>query len=152
MPQKQNPTAKRGRGRPPHVATVALRRKVSVAAGGGMRHTEIALALGISTDTLLRYYADELTTGALARRMEALSGLHALAKKGNPGAVRAYLAIQPQLMTAPTEGDQPAVPAPAEPPKATPGVRLGKKDQAQADAMTAPIGTEWGSLLPVSLQ
>jgi hypothetical protein len=45
--------------------------------------------------------------------------------------------------------------APAETPAAPAAQKaapMGKKEQAQADALTAPAGTEWGALLPTPLQ
>ena len=144
MPNNSTP-AKLGRGRPPHVPTAASRRKVAIAAGGGMRHEDIATALGINDDTLRKYYAAELSAGALSKRMEVIEGLHAAAKRGSSSAARAYLEIQPEFGIPPALPKEP--PPPAEPkPEKVPA--LGKKEQAQADAMTAHVGTEWADLLP----
>lgn len=145
MPNKRTTSdVKRGRGRPPHVPTAASRRKVAVSAGGGMRHEDIALALGISAPTLLKYYGHELSSGAMERRAEVMIALHQAAKKGSSSAARAYLALTPELHAppAPAEGD--AKPEQPAAPKAAP---LGKKEQAQADAATAQQGTEWERLL-----
>lgn len=150
MPTKPTTAgAKKPRGRPPHAPTAAQRRRVSVAAGAGMTREEIAIAIGIDRDTLAKYYEAELSKGALERRMEVFQGLHAAAKRGNSGAAKAYLAIAPQ-MAAPPLPDAPAAGESAAPPPKT--APLGKKEQAQADAITAQVGTEWGSLLPASLQ
>ena len=127
----------RPRGRPPFVPTAAQRRRVSIAAGGGMRHVDIATALGISRETLEKYFEAELSAGALERRMEVLQALHAAAKKGSSSAARAYL----QHEATPAVPPAPKAEAPA---KTEP---LGKKAQAQADAATAARGTEWDSLL-----
>jgi DNA-binding CsgD family transcriptional regulator len=139
----------RGRGRPEFVATAALKRKVSTAAGGGMSHEEIALALGISRKTLEKHFEHELSVGAYQRRMEALEGLHRAAKKGNVGAARAYLQTQPALAVPPLGGTQPGAsatpPAGAEPPMAK---AAGKKEQAAAAAATAADGSDWADLLP----
>lgn len=127
----------RPRGRPAFAPTAAQRRQVSIAAGGGMRHVDIATALGISRETLEKHFEVELAGGALARRMEVLQALHAAAKKGSSSAARAYLQHEAT----------PAVPPrPAAEPDAKPAP-LGKKEQAQADAVTAARGTEWDSLL-----
>lgn len=128
----------RPRGRPAFSPTAAQRRQVSIAAGGGMRHIDIATALGISRETLEKYFQAELSAGALARRMEVLQALHAAAKKGSSSAARAYL--QHEATPAVPPAPQPDAPAP----KAEP---LGKKAQAQADAVTAARGTDWDNLL-----
>lgn len=143
MTQKPKTQAKRGRGRPPHVPTAASRHKVSVAAGAGMRHADIAIALGISHDTLSRYYEAELTEGALARRMEVVNAMHAAAKKGQSSAARVYLEHVPQLAAPPLPAPQPDKPA-AEPKPAP----LGKKERANLDSKTAQQGTGWEDILP----
>lgn len=123
-----------------------------------MRHVDIAIALGISRETLEKYYEAELSTGANLRRMEALHGLYTAAKRGNAAAVKAYLSLTPELAS-PRPGvgdDRPPAAAPAAAasnqaavtPK--PAVPLGKKEQAQADARTAHVGTEWDALLSPS--
>jgi|SRR6185295_3008052 len=150
MPEKSE---KRGRGRPAHKPNPRTRRDVSIAAGGGMPHEEIAIAMGISTDTLRKYYEDELSVGANIRRMEALKGLHKAAKRGSSSAAKAYLAVSPQLAVPPTQPPAPSEPAPAPAESA----KLGKKDQADADAKTAHHSDpEWRDLLdgkpPTTLQ
>lgn len=144
-----NKPAKRPRGRPEHQVTAATRRQVSIAAGGGMRHEDIAIALGISRETLRKHYIAELTVVANLRRLEVLHALHTAARKGSTSAAKAYLAVQPQLEAPPVGvGDGAAAPvgapAPAAPKMAAP---MGKKAQAQADAKTAHVGTEWDALL-----
>ncbi|RTL40552.1 MAG: hypothetical protein EKK53_15300 [Burkholderiales bacterium] len=124
------------------------RRKVAAAAAGGMSHDAIALALGITRPTLVKYFDAELTTGAAQKRMEALDALFAAAKKGNVSAIKTVLlvsgAVEPP--TAPgagasTEGEKPeATPAPSS--------RLGKKEAQQIAARSAQDGTEWADLLP----
>lgn len=144
MPVKS--TTKRPRGRPAHVPTTILRRKVSIAAGGGMLHENIAIALEISVDTLQKYYARELSVGANQRRIDVLEARYRVAvKKGSSSAAKAYLADEPQTAVPPAP--QPEAPAPA-PSAAPPAVKLGKKDQANVDAVTAADGTTWSDLLP----
>jgi hypothetical protein len=146
MPNKS--PVKRGRGRPEHKPTVASRRTVSIGAGGGMRHEDIALALGINRDTLTKHYALELSTGAAMRRLEVLQAQYRAAlKKGSTSAAKAYLAVEPELAAPPVPppGVPAAAPAPAE---AAPVAKtMGKKEQQAADAVTAGQGTEWESLL-----
>jgi hypothetical protein len=138
MPKK---STGRGRGRPAHKPSDAQRRDVSIAAGGGMPHEEIAIAMGIGVDTLRKYYEAELSVGANVRRMEALKGLHKAAKRGSSSAAKAYLAATPQVAAPPAPPTQPDPPPAAEQPK------LGKKEQADADAKTAHRDTDWAELL-----
>lgn len=123
------------RGRPPFAPTEAQRRHVSIAAGAGMDHGEIALAIGVSHVTLSKYFAHELTVGACQRRMEVLVAVHKQAKRGNVAAAKAYGQLAPRPGAAGTSVD-------------------GKKAQAQVAAGTAQQGTEWESLLtpPTSVQ
>ena len=133
-----NSTAKRGRGRPAFKPTAAQRRQVSIAAAGGMRHDDIAIAIGICRDTLTKHFELELSAGAAARRMEVL---------GDSSAAKAFLAAAPLLGVPPVpEQAKPKAAEPAAAPDA-PKPKLGKKEQAQADAQTATDGTEWASLL-----
>lgn len=118
-------------GRPAYKPTVVQRRMVRNAAAGGMTHEEIAVALEIHRHTLEKYFATELSSGALHRRMEVLDAMARTALKGNVAAQKAFLAQTPTLAAPPVE--------PAKP--------LGKKDQANADAHTAAVGTDWDDLI-----
>jgi hypothetical protein len=110
-----------------------------------MRHEDIAIALGISRPTLDKWYQAELSEAASLRRMEVMQSLYVAAKKGSSAAAKAYLAHEPQISAPPAPaGARPAEPVKAEQPKAAP---LGKKEQQQADAVNAHVGTEWDSLL-----
>ncbi len=119
-------------GRPPHKPTVVSRRKVTNAAACGMSHEEIAIGLGIARNTLDKYYATELSAGALNRRMEVFDAMVTTAKKGNVAAQKAVLAMTPGVAAPPVPKEEP----------------VGKKEQANRDAVTAANGTEWGDLLP----
>ena len=119
-------------GRPAHKPTPVTRRKVTNAAAGGMSHEEIAVALGLHRHTLEKHYAAELSSGALGRRMEVLDAMASTALKGNVSAQKSFLAMTPTLAAPPVEPEKP----------------LGKKDQANADAVTAAQGTDWAELLP----
>ena len=119
-------------GRPAFRPTPAQRRKVSVAAGAGMSHEEIALGLGIARNTLEKHFEQELSVGAYSRRLEVLDAMHRTAVKGNVAAQKAYVALTPAVA---------APPVPAEKPK-------GKKEQAEAYATNAARGTDWDDLLP----
>lgn len=127
--------------RPSFKPTPTQRRQVSIAAGAGMSHEEIAIALGIARNTLEKHFTTELSVGALQRRMEVLNAMHVAAKKGNVAAQKAYMAMTPIPVAPPVpEGDA----QPAEKPAAK---RVGKKEQAQIDATTAAQGTGWEDLL-----
>mgnify|MGYP003835301557 CR=1 FL=1 len=151
--------ATRKPGRPSFKPTAAMRDKVAIAVGGGMKHEDIAEALGISAPTLRKHFDAELSRVAHTKRLEALVALQRSAKKGNVSAIRAYLNLVP---TVTASGDLPGEPAetPAGGPAATPAapgpvsatpvatVPIGKKEAAQAAAFTAQHGTEWDGLLP----
>lgn len=121
-------------GRPAYKPTPVSRRKVTNAAAGGMSHEEIAIALGISRNTLEKHYEMELSTGALNRRAEVLDAMARTALKGNVSAQKAFLALTPTLAAPPLEPSKPEA--------------LGKKAQANEDAKTAAAGTDWEDLLP----
>lgn len=113
-----------------------------------MLHENIAVALEISIDTLRKYYQSELAVGSTRRRMDVLQAMYrAATTKGSTSAAKVYLANEPQMAVPPLpkESEAPA-PAPASVPVAAP--KLGKKDQANLDAVTAATGTDWADLLP----
>lgn len=125
-----------------------MRRKVAAAAAGGMSHDAIALALGITRPTLVKYFDAELTTGAAQKRLEALDALFAAAKKGNVSAIKTVLlvsgAVEPPAVPgagASSEEKKPEVVPP-------PAARLGKKEAATIAARSAQDGTDWADLLP----
>lgn len=77
---------------PPFKPTESQRATVSVAAGAGVRHADIAAGLGISRNTLEKYFADDLKVHAVRRRIDVLDALHRAAMQGNALAARTYLA------------------------------------------------------------
>jgi hypothetical protein len=121
--------------RPEHKPTPALRKKVSIAAGGGMSHEKIALAIGIDRKTLEKHYALEISVGATQRRLEVIEAMHKEAVGGNVAAQKAFLSITPKSET--TQPHQEGEPR-----------TNGKKEQANEDAKTAAAGTAWNELLP----
>lgn len=122
-------------GRPAHKPTPTTRRRVTNAAACGMSHEEIAIGLGIHRHTLDKHYADELSTGAINRRMEVFDVMVATAKKGNVAAQKAVLAMTPAAAAPPVPKEEP----------------VGKKEQANRDAVTAAEGTDWNDLLPAGV-
>src|SRR5690349_15380674 len=99
-----------------------------------MSHQEIALGMGIARETLEKYFDTELSIGAYERRIEVLEQMHASALKGNQTAAKNYLAKTPAIAPPPLKADLSLEPE-------------GKKAQAQADARTAQVGSEWADLL-----
>lgn len=120
-----------------------MRSRVSTCAAAGWSHETIARTIGIARETLLKYFADDLELGAMRKKAEALEGLQKAAKKGNAAAVRLFLQMYPELTPG---GERPPAEAPA---KAAMAPKLGKKEQAQAEATTAQEkDPEWRELLP----
>lgn len=108
-----------------------------------MSHEAIAQALSLSKPTLEKYYATELATGSNMRRMDVLEKLFQSARKGSTSAARAYLHNQPEFHVL-GEGN---IAKPAAEPKRK-AEKIGKKDQAQVDAVDAESGTGWDGVLP----
>lgn len=115
-------------GRPAFEPTEEQREEVAIAAGGGMSHERIALALGIDRGTLEKHFEAELAGGAYRKRLDQVVAMYRAGMKGNVAAQKAYLALEPGLAAPPAE-------KPAEP--------LGKKEQKNKDATTAHVGTSW---------
>lgn len=130
-------------GRPPHQPTDELRRRVAICAGAGMFHEDIAIAIGISRPTLTKHYQFELFHGALAKRADVLVALYENAMKGNVSAQKAYASLDPPKVSAP----DPEAPGAGQYPPPPADAKLGKKEQAQIDAKTAHVGTDWDDLL-----
>lgn len=116
-----------------------MRKRVSVGAAGGMTHEEIALALGITRPTLDKYFEMELSVGAHQRRLDVLNAMFqaATGRKKNVAAQKAFIATSIAIAAPPQ-------------PDAEKGKPKGKKDQANEDATTAQVGTEWAELLKPS--
>jgi hypothetical protein len=126
--------------RPEHKPTAATRRRVEIAAGGGMSHEAISQALKIDPKTLRKHYEGELASGANLRRVQILETLFASARKGNTSAAKAYLQNAPQFEAL----SETAAAAP-------PAAKQGKKEKAAADAVGAEAGTAWDGVLPANV-
>jgi hypothetical protein len=96
----------------------------------------IARSLGISTPTLMKHFAEELENGHANRRRELTTWMFETAAKGN-AAMQKHLDQMGRV--APPTADREAKPIRPE--------KLGKKEQAQAEAETAHEQSDWGSLL-----
>lgn len=120
-----------------HKPTAASRRRVEIAAGGGMTHEAIAQVLKIDAKTLRKHYEMELASGAQLKRAQVLETLFSQARKGSTSAARLYLRHEPQFEPLGESAVEHAEkPAP-----------VGKKEQANIDATTAAEGTDWDDLI-----
>lgn len=126
------------RGRPAFKATAALRRRVQELVACGMSQDDVARAIGCTTPTLQKHFAEELQTGAAKKRAEALGLLWKSARSGNVAAQKKLEELT-KVAAAEAAFDSLRDPAPAKAPK------LGKKEQAAEEAKGAGgPGSEWG--------
>lgn len=128
------------RGRPAFKVTAARRESVKLMKADGFTHERIAAQLGCTTPTLLRHFAAELEFGADTVRRQALESLRRASRKGNVAASKALLNIA-SLEPPPAPSSTPLDVAPKAEEK------LGKKDQANRDALVADEGTSWSKLV-----
>jgi hypothetical protein len=84
-------TSKDKGGRPPHLPNGDTRNKVFMLSTVGTRHEDIATVLGISTDTLTKYYHDELAKGRIEANASVAETLFKQAKEGNTTAMIFWL-------------------------------------------------------------
>ena len=74
-------------GRPPHVPTNQTRRLVEMMSGCGIPQMQIALSVGISDETLRKYYRQELDLGAIVANAKVAETLFRQAtEEGNTAA------------------------------------------------------------------
>ncbi len=73
---------KLGKGRPPHLPNADTRIKVYTLSTVGTRHEDIASVLGISHDTLVKYYKEELDKGRIEANASVAETLFKQAKEG----------------------------------------------------------------------
>lgn len=132
------------RGRPPLKVTKKLRERVQEYRACGMSEEDIALALDISRPTLRKHFSLELRKGHAVKRAHAINLLWSTAKKGNVSAQRKLIDMTKVMEDPKTAGER------AADPKGPPNLKViarGKKEQAQDDAHTAHLGTEWEGVL-----
>lgn len=128
---------------PAFKATKAQKIQVECYVADGMSEDEIAIALGITKQTLIRHFWLGLSRGAVRQRAKLLDLMHETAKGGKGNAtVQKKLLERMNLAAAEKE----VVP---ERPRAK-IKKLGKKEQANLDAETASDGTDWGDDLSVT--
>jgi hypothetical protein len=78
-------------GRPHHLPDETTRNKVFMLSTVGTRHEDIATVLGISADTLTKYYHDELAKGRIEANASVAETLFKQAKEGNTTAMIFWL-------------------------------------------------------------
>jgi len=87
----EQPESKDKGGRPRHLPNGDTRNKVFMLSTVGTRHEDIATVLGISTDTLTKYYHDELAKGRIEANASVAETLFKQAKEGNTTAMIFWL-------------------------------------------------------------
>lgn len=81
---ENNSVEKHPGGRPPFQPTEEQRRIVNVMAAGGFQQVAIAHALGISDNTLRKYFAEELEVGGAKAHATVVANLYKQATKDDP--------------------------------------------------------------------
>jgi hypothetical protein len=137
-------------GRPEHIATQQNRNRVSMLVALGWSNKRIAAALYVTTPTLRKHYFSELKYRAVARdRLEATMATRLWSlflEDGNVAAAKEFRRLLDRndlLLYGQTRAAPP--PTPAAP-------KLGKKEQALADAMHPDGGTPLGHLMALRQQ
>jgi hypothetical protein len=123
-------------GRPRHVPTKETQDMVESLSGFGIPQDEIAKLIGIDPKTLRLHYAEQIELGGIKANARVAQNLFNMATKPNREGLQA--AIFWLRVRAGWSEYSPRPPAP-EP--------LGKKATAEAEALTAGRGTEWGHLV-----
>ena len=78
-------------GRPPHEPTEQTRLQAKTLAAVGIRHEDIAAKLGITADTLTKYYRKELDDGRVDANAQIGKSLFEQARAGNTTAMIFWL-------------------------------------------------------------
>ena len=123
------------RGPAVHIPTSVLREKVKRLAGFGVQNPEIAKAIGISHPTLMKYYAEEIIAGPAETNAKVAEALYLKALSGERNSVQAAI-----FWLKCRAGWRELPPPPAE-------EAIGKKEQANREAVTAARGTDWEQVL-----
>ncbi len=90
-PSKDLTENPRKAGRPPHLPNVDTRNRVYLLSTVGTRHEDIASVLGITHDTLVKYYKEELDKGRIEANASVAETLFKQAKEGNTTAMIFWL-------------------------------------------------------------
>jgi len=137
--------ARRRPGRPQFRATPALIRKVEELIGSGVSEDDTARAVGCSTETLRKHFAENIRGARAKKRAEAIQLLWKSARAGNVSAQKKL-----EEMTWRVCADKTVISATPESRRSAPKpANVGKKEAAQEAALSAGVGTDWGDdLLP----
>ena len=87
---------KKKRGRPPYLVTADTQKKVFDLSIVGTRYEDIALLLGISDDTLVKYYKPELEKGRIEANAAVAGTLFEKAKQGDTSSMIFWLKTRAQ--------------------------------------------------------
>ena len=136
-----------GPGRPPHVPDEKNRTMVRMMAALGITEDDMALILQISAPTLRKHYREQLRIGHIEANTKVAAALYSTAIKGGREGTQAAIFWLRTRAGWRDDGFRglAARGGEADEPKPEP---MGKKAAAQALAVEAAEGTEWGSLLP----
>lgn len=126
----------RKRGRPPYKASAKQRRTVEEMRSCGESVASIARALDIDEDTLLKHFEQELAHGQSRRRREVIELLYRNARRGNVSAQKRL-----EQMTSPRPADENVAT------RLTTPAKLGKKEQANLDALHPDTASPMGELM-----
>jgi hypothetical protein len=144
------PANRGGRGRPQHLPTHENRNKVSMLLALGWSNERIAAALNVTQPTLRKHYFSELKFRDVARdRLNAAFMMKVWneADAGNVGAMRLFAQLVDKNDIA--VGHDSFYGAQRREAEEERPAKLGKKEQAAAEAETAGQGTGWGDdLIP----
>jgi hypothetical protein len=129
-------TGQNAGGRPPYEPTDKERAQVRMLSGMGIPMTDIAKVIGISVPTLATHFRSDLDLGFIEANTKVAASLFKAATDATkPSVVAQIFWLKCRAGWSETEGVVP---------EETPG----KKAQAQAQAKTAHLGTDWDGILP----
>jgi len=94
--KEQKNITKRKRGRPPYLVTKETQKQVYNLSIVGTRYEDIALVLGISDDTLTKYYKSELEKGRIEANAAVAGTLYEKAKQGDTSSMIFWLKTRAQ--------------------------------------------------------
>jgi hypothetical protein len=94
--KEQKNITKRKVGRPPYLVTEDTKNKVYNLSIVGTRYEDIALVLGISDDTLTKYYKSELEKGRIEANAAVAGTLFEKAKQGDTSSMIFWLKTRAQ--------------------------------------------------------
>ncbi len=126
-------------GRPPHQPTPQTRALVETFAAFGIPQDDICRVVGITPPTLREHYRDELDLGLVKANAKVAQNLFTIACKPTREGLTAamfWLKVRAGWSEYSPRRAYEHTEAPT-----------GKKAQAEAEAVTAHEGTEWGELL-----